>query len=58
VRTTLDWVVGGALVMPGGQDDRDRHRARHRRGRRDGERHATLFGVSPVADGQALTPTS
>jgi hypothetical protein len=55
VRTTLDWVVGGALVMPAGKTTVTvTARVTDAAGRTGSA--ARVFGVSPVADGQALTP--
>jgi len=55
VRTTLDWVVGGALVMPAGKTTVTvTARVTDAAGRTGSA--ARVFGVSSAADGQQLTP--
>lgn len=55
VRTTLDWVVGGALVLPAGKHSVTvTTRVTDLAGRTGSA--TRVFGVSPVPDGQSLTP--
>ncbi len=55
VRTTLDWVVGGSLILPPGQHTVTvRARVTDSAGKTGSA--TRTFGVSPVPDGQSLTP--
>ena len=55
VRTTAGWVVGGSLVMPAGKTSVTAIATVTDNAGRTGSTRST-FGISPVANGQELTP--
>ena len=55
VRTTLDWVVGGSLLLPAGKRTVTVTASVTDLAGRTGSA-TRVFGVSPVPDGQSLTP--